>query len=66
MLSHINAAEYGSISDRLERIEATIAWLEARGRNAAVEIADLLAERDDLARQMLRLEALSEYDRLLD
>lgn len=66
MLSYINAAEYGSIGDPLERFEGTIAWLEAKGRDAAYENANLLAEPDDLAGQMLRLEALREHDRLLD
>lgn len=66
MLSLINAAEYAGLANRLDEVEQQIAWLEAKGRNAAARIIELLAEQAELNRRIFQIETLNAYDEVLD
>ena len=66
MLILINAAEYAGLTNRLDAVEQELVWLEAKGRDAATRIIELVSERAELTGRMLRIEPLNAYDELLD
>ena len=55
-------AEYAFLTKRLDTIGRTLAWLEAKGRRFTRTARELVQEQSDLARRLMHVEDLTEYD----
>ncbi len=60
----IYEAEYDGLNRRLDTIDRTLAWLEAKGRRWSGAARRLAAEKTDLLRRQLQIEDLTGYDDL--
>ena len=58
----IYQAEYTFLTKRLDTIDRTMAWLEAKGRRFTRTARELDQEQADLARRLMHIEDLTAYD----
>ncbi len=60
----IYEAEYDGLNQRLDTIDRTLAWLDAKGRRWSRAARALAAEKTDLLRRQLAIDDLTAYDDL--
>ena len=58
----IYQAEYTFLMKRLDTIDRTLAWLEAKGCKFTRTARELVQEQADLARRLMHIEDLTAYD----
>ena len=56
--------EYDGLNRRLDTIDRTLAWLDAKGRSWSRRARNLAREKADLIRRQLQIEDLTAYDDL--
>ena len=55
-----------TVDPALDAVKQELLWLEAKGRNAAARIIELVSDRTELPRRMLRIETPNAYGELID